>query len=228
MHDQPTPSDAAPRGPRRPDPVNDAVAAHVAYHVGPPTPVPPMPGTDGDVAILHVAPTDERPVHTLVTDGMSRMPMALPEAVAACRRIELVLALPAHWQLSGEGLQEARWSWPVRMLAVLAELPRQHGTWFGEGHSMANGDPPAPFHDSTRLCGAILLPPPRLPAAFHRLGEDADAIGFLSVVPLYREELALKARAGVAALLERFDRAGVGEVLVPARRNVARRRLGLF
>jgi hypothetical protein len=53
-------------------------------------------------------------------------------------------------------------------------------------------------------------------------------IHFLAVMPLYEEELRLKLDRGAEVLFERLDEAGVNELLVLQRKNVARKFLGLF
>jgi len=47
-------------------------------------------------------------------------------------------------------------------------------------------------------------------------------------VPLYPDELALKMRRGVQALTRKLEAAGVSDQIDPARRNVAKKRWGLF
>ena len=46
--------------------------------------------------------------------------------------------------------------------------------------------------------------------------------------PLFEEEMHLKLRSGTDALLERFGKRGISDIVDPARPNVARKRFGLF
>jgi hypothetical protein len=119
-----------------------------------------------------------------------------------------------------EELEDERKYWPIRLLKSLARFPHECKTWLGFGHTVPNGDPPAPFADDTDLCCALLLPPVRVPAAFYDLKlRDGREVNVYGVVPLYAEEMQLKLTCGTDALLERFDDAGVTELLEPRRAN---------
>jgi len=56
----------------------------------------------------------------------------------------------------------------------------------------------------------------------HRLAlPDGRTVRFWSVVPVYKEEMELKLEKGADALFERFDEAGITDVVDPDRPNVA-------
>lgn len=79
------------------------------------------------------------------------------------------------------------------------------------------------------MCGAIILPSVAVPDEFHQLRIDDDKeIVFYAFVPLYEEEMQLKLNAGTEKLLDRFDQADVSDIVDPKRRNVAKKRFGLF
>lgn len=187
-----------------------AVTAHVERHIGPVASVwqqRQAPWVHVDVLV--VRPTAARPLFTLVTAGMSERAMAAPDPELA--RAELTLALPADWPLS-----EDRGLWPLTLLQTLAELPHRFDTWVWAGHTVPNGDPPAPYAPDTELCGAILAAPLLVPDAFDVLG----ATHFHSVLALYGDELELKLRRGADELFARLERAGASELLDLARPSV--------
>lgn len=77
--------------------------------------------------------------------------------------------------------------------------------------------------------GAIVLPPVTAPEGFGTLQlDDARTIEFMSIVPLYPEEMDLKLKKDAEALLDRFDAKNIQDVIVPGRVNVARKRFGFF
>jgi hypothetical protein len=97
------------------------------------------------------------------------------------------------------------------------------------GHTVPNGDPAEPYASDTTLCGAIILPSVTVPNQFHQLRIDKEKeIVFYSVVPLYKEEMQLKLNMGADKLLDRFVQAGINDIVNPQRRNVAKKRFGLF
>jgi hypothetical protein len=181
------------------------------------------------IDVHHVPPTPERPFHTLVTSGMSDLPMNVPEEADAPRHLELMVTLPENWQVSQEAFEDECFYWPVRMLKFLARFPHKYNTWLGWGHTIPNGDPPNGYAPNTQLCGAIILPSLHTPADFFTLEIDPKkTIHFFSVVPLYEEEMNLKLRSGSDALLDRFDRHGINDLISLNRKNVAKKRFGLF
>lgn len=202
----------------------EVIARHVERHLGPVEAVFHELLSDAVHLDIHwLKPTPARPYHLLVTSGMSDRPMNVPPGVDAPRHVELVASLPERWAIGGEAFESENWYWPVRQLKTLARFPHKYDTWIGEGHTVTNDDPPQALAPNTRLCGAILLAPQHVPEAFRELRfGDGRTVRFLAVVPVYDDEMTLKTRSGTAALLERFRKAGITEVIEPARPSVGR------
>ena len=208
----------------------EQISDHIERHIGPVDMVFHEVLSDTvHIDVHHVKPTPERPFHTLVTSGMSDLPMTMPDGTEAPRYLELMVTLPDYWQLSMEAMKDEQWYWPVRQLKFLARFPHKYSTWLGWGHSIPNGDPAEPFADNTGLCGILILPSVNVPEAFYTLDIDAEkTITFMSLVPLYEEEMNLKLRKGSVALLERFDREDITDIVAENRKNVGKKRFGLF
>lgn len=207
------------------------IAAHIERHIGPIKQAfgtASAGGEDSSIEVLHVAATPERPIHTLITSGMSDRPMAVPQGTDSPHHLELMMTLPRQWLLDAHAPRDAKRYWPIAQLLRLATIPSQSGTWLGWGHTLPNGDPPQPLAPDTKLCGAILVPSLLVPTAFYELTLEDRSIAFYSVVPLYREELALKEREGMKVLFEKLLDHDIRDLVDPRRRNVATRRFGLF
>jgi hypothetical protein len=206
----------------------EAVTTHVERHVGKPAHVFHELISDLVHVDVHVVePTPERNYSTLVTSGMSDRPMSAPEEYPELRHAELVVCLPPAWPLNERAFQDERNYWPVRWLKILARLPHEYGTWLYASHTVPNGDPPEPFADNTELCCALLLKPVLFGDDFLTLEVNpAKTIHFLSLVPLYREEMDFKLRNGLDPLLERLGEACVTELLDIKRKNTCKRRPG--
>jgi Suppressor of fused protein (SUFU) len=214
--------------PDDPDALANAIGDHVTRHVGPVTNVfhevqPHLIHLD----VLVVGPTGERPYTTLVTCGMSERPMRVPiedpddlGRIPELRYAELLLSLPPDWPLTPEAFQKEENYWPIRWLKRLARLPHVEEGWLGLGHTVPNGDPPAPFAANTRFCCWLVDQPVRLPAEVQKLRVGGRAINFYAIVPLYEEEMTLKLRKGSGALAHLLDRAQVSELIDPGRPNV--------
>lgn len=212
-------------------PVLDVVQAHVEQHIGPVEMVfHELVSPYVHVDVLHVPPTEERQIHTLVTCGMSAAPMTVPDP-GFPRFAELMVGLLPEWRLGEEDLKDERWYWPVRLLKVLARLPHEYATFLDVGHTIPNDDPPQPYAPGTELCGAILLRPSLAPDEFEVLHRPEGDIHFFGVVPLYAHEMDLKLQSGAEALLDAWEAAGldVHEGVDPQRPPLKRRkRFGLL
>ncbi len=181
------------------------------------------------IDVHHVKPTKDRPFHTLITSGMSDLPMKVPEEVGATKYLELMVTLPESWQIDEESFKDERWYWPIRQLKYLARFPHKYETWLGWGHTIPNGDPAEPFADNTELSGIILLPTLYAPEEFSELHITQDkVIEFFSLVPLYSEEMNLKLTKGSDVLMDKLDEIDAWELIDIDRKNVAKKRLGLF
>lgn len=172
---------------------------------------------------IHVInPTPERPWYTLVTSGMSDLPMHPPEGAEEYQHAEIMICLPPNWKLSQEAFKDERNYWPVRWLKMLARLPHEYTTWLSYWHTVPNGDPPEPLADDTKLAGFMLIPPMTTSVEFHELlVPPARTIRFLAAIPLTAPEMDFKLKAGAEALMDRLDRAKVTELVNTTRKSVA-------
>ncbi|WP_313178650.1 suppressor of fused domain protein [Stenotrophomonas sp.] len=208
----------------------EAISAHIERHLGPISGVFHEIISDLVHIDVHVVPANEQfPYLRLVTSGMSDLPMTLPEGAPGSAYMELMVALPADWPISDDAFEDERNYWPVRLLKTLARLPHEYDTWLGFGHTIPNGHPAEPYAPGVGFDGAIVLPPATAPEDFGTLQlDDARTIEFMSIVPLYPEEMDLKLKKDAEALLDRFDAKNIQDVIVPGRVNVARKRFGFF
>ena len=180
-----------------------------------------------------VAPTEQRPMWTLFTTGMSDLPMSSP--AGSPQRLELMLALPPEWKLSQEDFKDERWYWPVRLLKMLARLPHEYQTWLFMDHTVPNGAPALEYAPGVGFDGVIILPAMSLPPEFASVELNGEEHYILGVYPLYGDEMNLKLEHGADLLMDLLEKAGVTELVQLGRPSVAsgtapkkRRFFGLF
>jgi predicted Zn finger-like uncharacterized protein len=204
----------------------EAISGHIAAHIGPAAHVFHEIASDFVHVDLHcVPPGEDRPYQTLVTSGMSDRSMNVPRGAEELRFAELMLCLPPDWPLEQGQLKDEVNYWPLRLLKMLARFPHEYDTWLAYGHTIPNGDPPAPYAENTQLCCALLALPLLAPEDFLELVIDgAKTIRFYSLVPLYREEMEFKLQNGMDALGELLAEYGVTELLDIQRRDVCKSR----
>ena len=154
---------------------------------------------------------------TLVTRGMGARAMPVPEG--ECPRAELVVHLPAGWDIHSPA---ERAHWPLRWLRLLANLPFEENTWLGWGHTVPAGGPLAP----NTACDTLLLLDAFVPPSFSGgtpceiTLPGGEALALYQLFPLYPEELAFKLKHGAQALVERLMEAKLLRPrLDPAREN---------
>ena len=150
--------------------------------------------------------------------------MTVPEGAEDTPYAELMICLPPTWKLSEADFQNEANYWPVRLLKYLARMPHEYLTWLAPGHTVPNGDPPEPFHESTEFCCALLANPMTTPPEFDMVEvAPGKVVRFMGVMPMYAEEVDFKLKRGSEELFKRYEKAGVSEVLKPGRKNVAKR-----
>jgi hypothetical protein len=153
----------------------------------------------------------EQDVYALVTGGMSDLEMTLPQRAAndVPRRVELIFYCA---EAREEYIATLRW---------VAHFPHSAKSFLGHGHTMPNGDPPAPFWGSTELDTLLFMPPivkkdQTLP---DKLQLGGQPVHLLWVVPLTTAECNFKLRNGFEAVLDLFQKHRHPYIFDPTRKS---------
>jgi Suppressor of fused protein (SUFU) len=203
----------------------EALGNHIQVHIGAIAMVfHEKVSPDIHVDIYHVAPSSNRPFHTLVSCGMSESAMTVPHGWEDGMFAEVMMCPPEAWPVNMEAFKFEKNYWPVRTLKALARYPHENKTWLYAGHSIAWGAPPKPVANGTKL-NSVLIRHARLlsPDATVVRMERGKEIRLWAALPLYTEESEFKDRNGFAALDELLDENNITELLDASRLNVALR-----
>jgi hypothetical protein len=216
----------------------DLISEHIEKHIGPIESVFHEIVSDQVHIDVHwVKPTDKHPFHVLVTSGMSDKAMNVPESINAPRHLELYILLPKDWKIEGGNFDtmekifsDENAYWPVRWLKIIARFPHLYNTWVGYGHTIPNGEHADPFAESTKLGCVMLVPSLSVPNEFYELKTEKKTINFLSLLPIYKEEMDFKLKHGSDKLLDKLDEFGISDIVDPVRKNVCEKkgRFGLW
>ncbi|MGZ9586428.1 suppressor of fused domain protein [Paenibacillus marinisediminis] len=153
-------------------------------------------------------PTEEEPFYVLYTNGMSDLPMTIPDEIVAqldenIDRAEVMMFLPASWKLSEESLKDENNYWPIRLMKQMARFPHMYNTWLGYGHTIPNYQEYEPYADGTGLNGVVLY---QLKEEISEIPtKDGNKIHTYFLIPLYKEEMDYKLEHGMDALLDKLS-----------------------
>jgi hypothetical protein len=134
-------------------------------------------------------------VCTLVTSGMSDLPMNTGRNADVPKRVEIIFYCREPRK---EYADTMRW---------LAHFPHDQNTWIGAFHTIPNGNPPESLW-GTEMDTAFFLPP--LVKTDQTLKEelvlDGDPVELLWLTPLTARECELKLAQGASAILDMFKK----------------------
>jgi len=204
------------------DQLIEAVTSHVEIHLGAVSVLHELILEEPHIDILIAEPQPKRQFYTLVTCGMSEVPMGVPLEVAGqvADHIELMLCLPSDWQL--DNLDDERWEWPVFWLRFLAKQTHELNTFLAAGHTIPNGEDCDPFGSNTKMCCWFVRTPAAVGEDFLQMRDNDRTIAFLAIVPIYRSEMdfALSGDDKPEELDNLLTAAGVTELIDPQRKPV--------
>lgn len=198
--------------------VRAAVEDHLVTYLGTPAfTIDEIVSDRFQLDVLVWEPTPDRPMYTLVTQGVSDLPMNVPpELVAdgAPQRAEVMICLPPDWPMGKAALNDESAYFPIRHLKSVARIPHDYNTWIGFGHTIPHGEPPEPIAAGTDLSGWLLFLPLTLPPDFPILQVDGVGnVSILSMIALYPDEMEQKLNRGIESLYEGLEEYGVSELL---------------
>ncbi len=148
-----------------------------------------------DVYIFKPDSDRDRDFFTLVTGGMSDLPMKSPKPLSF-PRAELILYV-----------EEPKDDY-IALLRWLARLVHDQGTWLSSGSTMTNGQPPRPIFAASRLDCYFFLTPPLEPdnSLPQKLVLENQPVSFLWVIPITSVECDYIRKRGADDFLDILDR----------------------
>lgn len=162
-----------------------------------------------DLYIDVILPDETRDYITLVTVGMSEEPMA--ETEDGQKFAELLMKLPADWDIGLEALSDMTKNWPFRMLLKTAHLGHKfEGRYIDETTVIPSGNPNDAilyFDGETELSSVMLCRSEDIPPL---TVDDEITIDFFTLIPITEEEAELVRREGSEAVKKKLPK---GEVV---------------
>ncbi|MFA5574815.1 MAG: suppressor of fused domain protein [Brumimicrobium sp.] len=130
----------------------------------------------------------------IVTNGLSNYKMPVPEQYKGQEFNEIYFCLPSYWDI--EDKNNPKMNWPVEILQKLAKNVMKNNTWYGRGHTIANGNPPKSISETMKQEYFVMTAPISMEDYLRPIAIEDKTIHFLSVIPIFKNELKLKETKG--------------------------------
>lgn len=165
-------------------------------------------------------------VTVICTNGLSDYKMNVPEKMEGYEYNELCFCLPNYWEW--EDVKNPSMNWIFTWIQKLAKHVVEKETWFGHGHTIPTGKDLPSLSPTMKQNHLILTNPILLEKELDEVIVDGKRIRFLTIIPIFSDEMDFKHGKGTAKLLQRLDNKGVNELLDDYRTTVMRGKWRIF
>lgn len=170
---------------------------------------------------------DEIPdARILMTSGLSECKMKVHDRHQGEEYVELYFLLPPYWK--EEDLSKSQNEWVFTCLLNIKNHIQQKNTWFGHGHTFSFTDLETPLFKSTKETHFIVSDPIALDDYLKPLSVNDKTIHFLSIIPVFKNELHYKEARGTFKMFEKFQQYRVTEKMDGYRETVIKSTLSRF
>jgi hypothetical protein len=166
------------------------------------------------------------PVTILMTARLSEYQMPVLDKWVGREFNEIYFCLPAYWNF--EDYENPNFSWIYTWIYKLERFVRDKNTWFGPGHTIPTGNPEVPISSLMKQEYFIFLDPILLQKELSPVSVSGKNIHFLSIVPIFGDELDFKMGKGTQKFVRRFIQRNLDEKLDDYRSSVLNSRLRFF
>lgn len=177
---------------------------------------------DGEIPLLILDLELKSPVTIIVTNGLSKYKMPVPEKWAGREHNELYFCLPSYWEW--EERDNPQMNWVFYWIQRLSKFVQEQETWFGHGHTMPCGKEMNPLSSTMKQNHFLLADPMLLELELAPLQMDGFDINFLSIIPLFRDEFEYKQSKGTFKFIQKLINNGVTEKLDDFRGSCMKRK----
>lgn len=176
---------------------------------------------EGEMPLLLLDLELKSPVTVLVTNGLSNIKMPVPEKETGKEYNELFFCLPSYWNWSD--LENPKMNWVFLWIQRLAKHVQEKNTWFGHGHTMPCGAEMKSLSETMLQNHFILSNPILLENELSPIVLEDKTIHFLSIIPIFGDEMDYKQGKGTFKFMRKLINQGVTEKLDDFRGNILKR-----
>lgn len=175
---------------------------------------------DGEIPLLILDLELKSPVTILMTNGLSNYKMPVPDKLLGHEFNELFFCLPSYWEW--DDLDNSRMNWVFSWIQRLAKYVVEKETWFGHGHTLPCGKEMKSLSDTMHQNHFFLSEPMLLEQELAPLEIGEKTIYFLSIIPIFPDEMDYKQGKGTFKFIQKLRTHGISEKLDDFRGTVLR------
>lgn len=175
--------------------------------------------TEYGFSINWIKPTKKNPHHIIFTSGLSDSKQIGSEKYPEFESVELYFCLPEYWKVQDSSLD---YQWPIEWLNRIAQIPQKNSTWFGPGDTIPAGNPVEIISSKLKQNHFILTEPIQFEALLKTVNLDSKEVRFLSVLPIFEDEMTFKTKNSSKILLEKYKDNSLTEEIDEYRTPVVR------
>ena len=153
----------------------------------------------------------EKAVSVLITNRLNEYEMQVPEKLKGREFNELVFCLPSYWEI--DNIENERFSWVYKWLELLTSYVVDKKTWFGPGHTIPCGNPFRSISTTMKANHFLLSEPIFLEKELEPLQLEKKEVHFLTIIPIFEDEMDYKQGKGTFKLMTKLKNQGVTEKL---------------
>ncbi len=166
------------------------------------------------------------PVTVIMTYGLSNYAMEVPEKFAGRNFNEIYFCLPSYWDW--KDLSNEKFAWPFEWLQKLSKHLIDKETWYGPGHTFANGNPPQALSSTMKQNHLLLVDPILLEDHLQPLETSEKSVHFLGVTPIFENEFDFKMAKGYYKFIRKYRGANATELVDDFRESILKKRFRFF
>jgi hypothetical protein len=161
-------------------------------------------------------------LRVLMTNGLSNHRMNVHEKHVGEEFAELFVLLPSYWKLDEP--DNPRMNWVFDWLSKLKKHVIEKDTWIGNGHTFSTGKDMASISPTMLQNHFILSVPLELAKELAPIEMADKSVYFLSLIPIFADEMDYKQGKGTAKLFSKFALQNITEKLDDFRSTVLKTR----
>ena len=181
------------------------------------------PFGDSDyIDLLKIEVEKKFPLTIICTNGLSDYEMPVNESYKDRKHTEIFFCLPGYWDLND--VENKNMMWPLKIIQKLTENVIEGQTWYGPGHTIANGNPSNSISETMKQDYFLLADPIELEDFFAPMEIKGFETHFLAVIPIYHKEYEQKVHQGYPKWIKKFRSRNGNEILDDYRSSIYKSR----